>query len=172
MPGIGSPTSIRPGAGWCRGTGRAPRRPRASGANDLRLASPGRLASSWQALAGWWAETPLGWPVAWVVVALTAAALAVGRMAGPSRDLALALLASALCLEASFALLSIASDLRYHLWPMIATALAVLLLLAQGGVTRRIGVVGGIALALVIGAGVVARATLPAPPQSYAGMLG
>ena len=153
-----------------RWPGAAP--PHGSEPNDLGLGSPGRFASWWQMLAGWLAETPLGWPVTWVIIALTAGAAALQRPIAPARDLALALLGSALCLEASFAVLSIASDLRYHLWPMIATALASALLLAEGGVPGRMGLIGGIALALVVGAGLVARVVLPLPPQSYVGMLG
>lgn len=153
-----------------RWPGAAP--PRASEPNDLRLGSPTKVAGWWQVLAGWVAETPLGWPVAWATLAGVALAAAIGRHATPARDLALAMLVSALCLEASFAVLSIASDLRYHLWPMIATALAVTLLLGEERPSGRIVRAGGVTLALVIAAGLVARLTLPLPPQTYLGMLG
>lgn len=155
-----------------RWPGAAP--PRISEANRLGLGSPGRLAAAWQVLAGWVAETPVGWPIMWVTVAIAALAAGSGRPATPARDLARALLVSALCLEASFAVLSLASDLRYHLWPMIAAALALTLLLGEAAPRRRTAIGGGLALALalVAGAGAVARATLPLPPQTYAGMLG
>ena len=153
--------------------------PAQSEPNTLELKAPGRLAGWWQALAGWLAESPAGWPIPWIVVAITACASGAGRTesgAGdPARKLGLALLASALALEASFAVLSIASDLRYHLWPMLATALGVVLL---GGVTaaghraRPFRWVGGVAMLVVIGGGVTARAMLPRSPQTYAGMLG
>jgi len=78
---------------------------------------------------------------------------------------------SALALEASFAVLSIASDLRYHLWPMIATAVAVVLL-ADRAPPRKILAVGASALLLVVASGIVARIGLPPAPQTYAGMLG
>ena len=153
-----------------RWPGAAP--PQQSEPNRLGLGSPVPLAARWQALAGWIADTPLGWPAAWLMVALTALAVALGRQPAPRRDLALALIGSGLCLEASFALLSIASDLRYHLWPMIATALGVVLLRRNAPPSRRILTVGTAALALVIGAGVLARVVLPPPPQTYVGMLG
>ena len=153
-----------------RWPGAAP--PRASEPNELGLASPARPASWWQVLAGWIAETPLGWPIAWATLAVAALAEAGGRAATPACDLARALLVSALCLEASFALLSIASDLRYHLWPMIAAALATALLLGERAPRRRVRIAGGVALALVLAAGIGARLVLPISPQSYVGMLG
>ncbi|MEX6820727.1 hypothetical protein AB2C74_34035, partial [Pseudomonas aeruginosa] len=83
------------------------------------LANPGAGARAWEALTAVVVETPLGWPIAWIVVALIGLAMSVSRARDSVRDLATALLVSALALEASFAVLSIASDLRYHLWPMI-----------------------------------------------------
>ncbi|RYY42048.1 MAG: hypothetical protein EOP59_10905, partial [Sphingomonadales bacterium] len=97
-------------------------------------------------------------------------AASVGLTATPKRALAHALLASAVTLEASFAVVSIASDLRYHLWPMIATALA-LVLLAGEGVRRRVAVRGGVALALCAASGAAARLVLPAGPATYQEML-
>jgi hypothetical protein len=130
------------------------------------LGQPGRLAYHWQRLGGWLVETPAGWPVVWI--ALAAVTLAAGwRVAGPAAVLARALLASALMLEASFAVISIASDLRYHLWAMIATALA-LVLLGRAPWRRRALLVLALVLAMVIGVGGVARMVLPAPPQGYA----
>ena len=67
--------------------------------------------------------------------------------------------------------LSIASDLRYHLWPMIATALATVLL-ADRLPPFRILVIGTTAFVLVVGSGIATRVLLPQPLQSYAGMLG
>ena len=83
----------------------------------------------------------------------------------------MALLVSAIALEASFAALSIASDLRYHLWPMIATAVASVLI-ANRPMPRKILVVGAGALVMVVGSGIAARVLLLQPPQTYAGMLG
>ena len=111
--------------------------PGASEPNEDGLLSPQAPATRFERLAGWCAESPLGWPVVFVAMAIGLAAIAGGRASAPARDVALALLSSALALEASFAILSIASDLRYHLWPMLATA----------------------------------RAALPRPPATYAGMI-
>ncbi len=98
--------------------------PAQSEPNDIGLTDPGPLAASWQRLAAKLAETPLGWPIFWIVAALAGLqSLPRGPMRAHHR-LAMALFVSALCQEASFAVLSISSDLRYHLWPMLATALA------------------------------------------------
>lgn len=145
--------------------------PGASEANPTGLPSPGAAVPRWQTLAGWNAETPLGWPIAWLVLALCALIVTLRRDPAPLRDFALALLASALVLEASFSVLSIASDLRYHLWPMVATALATIVLWSEARWSRRAVLATGVALALVIVPGGVARLLLPAPATSYAAML-
>ncbi|WP_332908717.1 hypothetical protein [Sphingomonas mollis] len=133
--------------------------PGGSEPNDLGLGQPGWLAVKWQWLAGLVAATPLGWPVAWIVVAITAL-VATWRAASPIAGVARAMLVSALLLEASFATFSIASDLRYHLWAMIATALAGVMLGGERW-SRRAVVAGSVTLALVVAIGLVARATLP-----------
>lgn len=145
--------------------------PTASEPNTLGLADPNAAARTWEGMTAGLVETPLGWPIAWIVVAITALATCLSRRRDATRDFATALLVSALALEASFAVLSIASDLRYHLWPMIATAVAVVLLADRTPPLRTLTIGGG-ALILVIFGGLAARATLPLPPQSYAGMLG
>ena len=146
--------------------------PRGSEPNDLGLGSPGPAASAIARAGGWLVETPLGWPIAWIVVAVTGVCGAIGRPKGAARDLAVALAVSALALEASFAVVSIASDLRYHLWPMMAAALVVVLLAGESPLPRRAMIVGGAALLLVFGAGMVARLSLPRSPGTYRGMLG
>ncbi len=140
--------------------------------NELDLGSPGTVADRLSDSAGRLAETPFGWPVAWIVIAATGLWIALLRPVGPLRDLALALAVSALSLEASFAIVSIAADLRYHLWPMIATALMAVLLLAERPVPRRPLIIGGMALALVLLAGTTARIALPRAPADYSEMLG
>lgn len=136
--------------------------------NALGLAAPGVAAMWFERAAGWLVETPLGWPIAWVAIALGGVAAA-RREEDAAARLALALLVSALALEASFAAVSIASDLRYHLWPIAATALALVML---GRRVKPVPVTVVIVVAAVSGAGVVARMALPVPPQSYRGMLG
>ena len=145
--------------------------PAASEPNPLGLANPGAGARAWGSLTAVIVETPLGWPIAWIIIAITALAASVSQPRDPVRDLAVALLVSALALEASFVVLSIASDLRYHLWPMIATALATVLL-ADRLPPFRILVIGTTAFVLVVGSGIATRVLLPQPLQSYAGMLG
>lgn len=68
-------------------------------------------------------ETPLGWPVCWLVAG-AGLLWALGRAASPEAKLARGLILSALVMSGSFAVASIACDLRYHLWSMIAVALA------------------------------------------------
>ncbi|MEH3103917.1 MAG: hypothetical protein PGN12_08420 [Sphingomonas phyllosphaerae] len=144
--------------------------PTASEPNGYGLASPGRAAAAWQWLAAIAIQTPLGWPFAWVAVALVLLMAARGTRPGPSRRLALGLLASALALEASFAAISIAADLRYHLWPIVATSLAAVLLVDRRP-TRRAWVRLA-ALAVLLGTpAIVARAAFATPPQEYDALL-
>lgn len=145
--------------------------PAASEPNDLGLGGPGKAYRMVAWAGGMGAETPFGWPITWIIVAGMVLAAARGQVRTPARDFAVALIVSALTLEASFAVISIASDLRYHLWSMIASALAAVLI-AGSPITRRIWWIGGAALALVLISGVVARAVLPLPPSTYQAMLG
>jgi hypothetical protein len=139
--------------------------------NTVGLPDPdSHAAARWQFAAGLLAETPAGWPIVWTALGLWGLAVAVGRPADARRDLALALLGSALCQEASFAGLSISSDLRYHLWAMLAVALA-WALLAQSPAAQGRWRAPLLALALLILAGLAARATLPPAPTLYADLL-
>lgn len=74
-------------------------------------------------LAGLTNATPLGWPIVWVSAA---GALLWGLRGaeGEEARLARALALSALAMSGSFAVASIACDLRYHLWSMIAAGMA------------------------------------------------
>ena len=140
--------------------------------NDLHLAaSTSPLVTSWQ---GWAADemgTPLGWPIMWTVLALLLLPIAWNRRADAAGNLAFALLASAITLEASFLVISIASDLRYHLWPMTAAALA-LILLSDGVALKKWEWIAALAaLASVAAGGVAARSILPAAPDSYEDMI-
>lgn len=144
--------------------------PAGSEANTIGLGAPGLAVRPIVVAGGWLAASPLGWPIAWIVVAAAVVAIACASPRTAIRDLALALAVSALALEASFAVVSIASDLRYHLWPMLASALAAVLVAGEG-VPRRSVRAGGAALIVVIAAGGIARAVLPSPPPGYAAML-
>jgi hypothetical protein len=139
--------------------------------NAVGLASPGTASRAWETMTAAIVETPLGWPIAWIVVAVTLLASCRTRPLDPARHLAIALLLSAIALEASFAVLSIASDLRYHLWPMIATALAAVLL-AEHRPPKRTMLAGAAIFTLIVTSGITARLLFPRSPQTYAGMLG
>jgi hypothetical protein len=70
------------------------------------------------------ASTPLGWPAFWVAVALGWLVAAPHLAPGPARLMLVALSLSAASYAASYVVFSVASDLRYHLWTMIAVAAA------------------------------------------------
>jgi len=139
--------------------------------NAVGLADPGRAAAWLVDATAPLAETPLAWPFVWCLVAAAMLIVALHRPPSPRRDLALALLVSGLSLEASFAVVSIASDVRYHLWPMMATLLASMMVLADGRPSRRALTLSGAALAVSIICGIAARSMLPPAPDSYQGML-
>jgi hypothetical protein len=140
--------------------------------NDLGLGTPANpIAPAWQDAAAAEAATPLGWSIVWTMVALALLPAAWRRRDEPAGVLALALLASALTLEASFLVISIASDLRYHLWPMTASPLALILLSDDLRLKRREWIAGSAALALVIAGGIAARQSLPRAPDSYEAMV-
>ena len=117
-------------------------------------------------LATWFSESPLGWPYVWLAVALvTLGAMAKGAPT-PQVRLARALALSAAAMSSSFALVSIASDLRYHLWSMVAAALALVLAIDAGAFRGR----WRAPLALFVflaGVGVVSRIAMPFGPSPY-----
>ncbi|MEQ7873341.1 hypothetical protein ABDK56_04980 [Sphingomonas sp. ASV193] len=139
--------------------------------NDLGLVAPRRPAAiAWQGLADRQADSPLGWPILFTALAL------VGTIAAWTRDepagrIAFALAGSALALEASFVVVSIASDLRYHLWTIVAAPLALVLLADRR--PSPLALTGSVALvAALLATGWQARAALPRAPDSYQAMLG
>ena len=137
--------------------------------NDLGLASPSQRIEPFQRLAGWLADGPLGSPMPWLAGAF--AILVIARpSAGPRYRLANALALSAAATELGFLLVSIASDIRYHLWAMLATGLAALLL--AGAPLPRKHVQGILAaMLLVLGIGLLARTILPPIGDTYAAAL-
>jgi hypothetical protein len=135
--------------------------------NALGLASPGPAGATAAEIGGWLAETPLGWPFLWFAAALAALALA-----RPGQGLAITLALSAALLEASFLLVSISSDLRYHLWPMLATGIAwALIARAPPRYGRALWIAAGLIFVLVLAAA-ACRVALPPVTGGYAGMLG
>lgn len=143
--------------------------PAASEPNGLGLGSPGPVGRGWLRLARAQGESPFGWPAGFTLAALLVSIAAARRPATPARDLALALAGSAVAFEASFAVVSIAADLRYHLWPMLAAGLALLLILPA--LDRRARRRGGALLLGLASIGATARVVLPAAPASYRGMI-
>ncbi|WP_336867330.1 hypothetical protein [Sphingomonas sanguinis] len=138
--------------------------PQGSEPNDYRLGQPGRTALAWQKMAELWVDVPIMWPIVWLVLA--AGGLAVTRGHG----FAGALFGSALGLETSFLVISVASDVRYHLWPIVACALGMIIAKPWRG-DRRIVLATAAILVVVLIVGGIARAALPLPPQSYDAML-
>jgi len=110
------------------------------------------------------AASPLGWPVVWLVISAGLLWASMG-LTDPQARLGRALAGSAFCMSASFAPVSIASDLRYHLWSMVAAALALVMLLDTRGLDRRRGAIAGGVLIGVIALGTIAR--LGAAPPVY-----
>jgi hypothetical protein len=139
--------------------------PGESESNELGLVSPGPAGAAAAEAGAWLAETPLGWPILWFAAALGALLLA--RREQP---LAFALALSAVLLEASFAMISISSDLRYHLWPMLATGLASALLARTPPPRRALWIVAAALVVLAL-AGIAARVALPPVTGGYAAML-
>jgi hypothetical protein len=140
--------------------------------NDVGLATPSSpMVQDWQARAALQAASPLGWPIVWTAIAAMLLPAAWRRRFEPVGGLALALTVSALTLETSFLVISIASDLRYHLWSMTASALA-LILLSDDLRLKRSELIAACALLVLIAAGGVAtRSTLAMAPDSYQAML-
>ncbi|MGN6819065.1 MAG: hypothetical protein ACTHJR_10390 [Sphingomonas sp.] len=75
-------------------------------------------------LARWSAHTPLGWPVCWMALALGLLMVAPGL---PSRRLVIPLALSGLLYALGYFPASVACELRYHLWTMLAILLAALI---------------------------------------------
>lgn len=110
-------------------------------------------------------RTPIGVPALWLIMALAIGWVLLGTPRQPARALALSLVLSATMMTASFAIVSIASDLRYHLWLIFSTALAGALL---GGCRRvprgRLAIAAGVVVAACV-ASILLRAG--APPMDY-----
>ena len=101
---------------------------------------PSRLRDAIAAVAVGSLGTPLGWPICWLAVA---AACLVLRPRGPG--LAVPLAWSAALYALSYVPLSVASEVRYHDWTMIAAALAAVSTLADArGVARWRWIMAGV----------------------------
>jgi hypothetical protein len=137
--------------------------PLASEPNDNGLGvAPNPGGEGLIAAAKLMAVSPLGWPFAWMIVAAGLLWASMG-LTGPQVRIGRALALSALCMSASFALVSIASDLRYHLWSMVASALALILLADTRALDRWRSFMAGGVLIGAIALGTMARLGLAAP---------
>lgn len=121
--------------------------------------TPNPLLKAVDASALAMAVTPLGWPIFWMAVASGVLALA-WRL--PSRGLIIPLALSALLYGLGYGAVSVSSELRYHLWTMIAALLAALVaaadLSAPGAtVRRREWLIAALPVAVVVGLGAAWR---------------
>lgn len=119
---------------------------------------PNALLTAIDDAATWSAETPLGWPIAGITLAL---GLLIAAPVLPSRRLIVPVALSSLLYGLGYGVFSVAAELRYHLWTMLAALIAAVL--AGGDLhampvrpLRRIGL-ALIPLALVVIAGTATR---------------
>jgi hypothetical protein len=133
------------------------------------IGEPARGFTLWLSrIAAAVARSPAGVPAVWWVLSCGLWWTLAKTPRQPPRDVGLALAASATLMTASFALVSIASDLRYHLWLMAATMLAAAMLGACDDVPRRhlrTTIAAGLAAcvaSLLLRSGLLPVATIPA----------
>jgi len=144
--------------------------PAGSEPNDVGLRSAGKAADRFDGFAGGLTNSPLGAPILGFAVAIAVLALARPERS-PGQRLAVALALSCVAMEASFLIVSVSSDWRYHFWSMLAAALAGVLLL-RDGFPRRGGTLAAAALLLVAGTCLAARSMLPPVGDSYSDAVG
>lgn len=102
---------------------------RMSQPNDLGIAfTPNPATHAIGRAARWMALSPLGRPATWLAVAL--ALLLIARRL-PSRRFVTALALSALLYGGAYALVSVAPDMRYNLWTLLAAMLALAVAVAD-----------------------------------------
>jgi len=96
--------------------------------------TPNPALSVIDTLALWTGRTPLGWPIWWMALALGTLILA-PRL--PSRGFVIPIALSGLLYGLGYLPASVASELRYHLWTMLAAGIAALFALSDlaGGAT-------------------------------------
>jgi len=133
--------------------------------NGLGLASPAPRIARFQWLAGLLAESPIGAPILWFAAALSVVALC-WRRADAAGRLATTLALSAVLTELAFLVISVAADYRYHLWAMLATGLALVLVAGMKLPRRNLGI--ALAALLLIGStALAARLILPPVVETY-----
>ena len=106
-------------------------------------------------------RNPLVWPVTWLVWGAALLILLARETATPSVLLARALIVSALGYSGAYLVISVATDIRYHYWSMLAVMLATLLvlqLLASHWRNRSRGLLVSLAaVGVVVAIGLAAR---------------
>lgn len=85
------------------------------------VVTPNRLLTLIDDAAVASAKTPFGWPIVWIALAAGVIAASSGL---PSRRVILPLAISGLLYGVGYGVLGVASELRYHLWTIIAAGLA------------------------------------------------
>ncbi|WP_149538176.1 hypothetical protein [Siccirubricoccus phaeus] len=154
---------------WLMPSGRADVTFLADVPNDLGLAFRPNQASYAVRAAGFLqAATPLGWPAFWLGLAMSWLLLARRLPASPARGAVVAICASVLLYGAGIAVVSVASDLRYHVWTMlgvgVATAVGTAELRHLRAMTLRGWVLALSPVGVVVAAGMAWRVlNLPAP---------
>ena len=90
-------------------------------------------ATAWLADAA--AETPLGWPITWIALAL--AALIVG-VASRARPAVVAIAASAFLYGAGYLVFGVATGMRYYMWTISGAAIAAILVIADDSLANLV----------------------------------
>jgi len=100
-----------------------------SAPNDWRyVVHPSGLLRTIDSLATASAATPLGWPIVWIALALGSLLAGAGL---ESRRITVPLALSSLLYGLGYGVFSVASELRYHLWTMLAALIATVLVMAD-----------------------------------------
>jgi hypothetical protein len=86
--------------------------------------TPNALLATIDRVASWSANVPIGWPIWWMAMA---AGVLILSPALPTRRLIVPVALSALLYGLGYLAVSVASEMRYHLWTMTAALLATLL---------------------------------------------
>jgi hypothetical protein len=106
-------------------------------------------------------KNPTVWPVTWFVWGAALLAFLARRAPRPRVLLARVLVVSALAYTGAYFVVGVATDIRYHYWSILATAIATLVvlpLIARGWQRRSPVLTGGLAVVgLVVGIGLVTR---------------
>ena len=115
---------------------------------------PNAITRTLDGLAMGIARTPLGWPIVWIGLALSA--LIASRGLDSARLIAPIALSASLY-GAGYLVFSVASELRYHLWTEVAALIAMVLTLADPGARARLTGWAAAPTLLALLAGIIGR---------------